>query len=61
MKNTLQNMMNNTVERYVVLVSPAVHWNTGNIGRTCLEVGAFLHGYKKKFLPVIKNFPVVIK
>jgi tRNA (cytidine/uridine-2'-O-)-methyltransferase len=26
-----------------VLVAPEVHWNTGNIGRTCLGVGAFLH------------------
>ncbi len=30
-------------ERHVVLVSPEIHWNTGNIGRTCLGVGAFLH------------------
>jgi len=30
-------------ERHVVLVTPEVHWNTGNIGRTCLGVGAFLH------------------
>jgi tRNA (cytidine/uridine-2'-O-)-methyltransferase len=31
------------VERHVVLVAPEVHWNTGNIGRTCLGAGAFLH------------------
>ena len=31
------------VERHVVLVSPEVHWNTGNIGRTCLGTDAFLH------------------
>lgn len=31
------------VERHVVLVAPEVHWNTGNIGRTCLGVGARLH------------------
>jgi tRNA (cytidine/uridine-2'-O-)-methyltransferase len=31
------------VERHVVLVAPEVHWNTGNIGRTCLGVGAVLH------------------
>lgn len=31
------------VERHVVLVAPDVHWNTGNIGRTCLGAGAFLH------------------
>jgi len=30
-------------ERHVVLVSPDVHWNTGNIGRTCLGTGAHLH------------------
>ncbi len=29
--------------RHVVLVAPEVHWNTGNIGRTCLGAGAFLH------------------
>ncbi len=32
-----------TVERHVVLVAPQVHWNTGNIGRTCLGAGARLH------------------
>jgi len=31
------------IQRHVVLVSPEVHWNTGNIGRTCLGVGAHLH------------------
>ena len=30
-------------ERHIVLVAPDVHWNTGNIGRTCLGVGADLH------------------
>jgi tRNA (cytidine/uridine-2'-O-)-methyltransferase len=30
-------------ERHVVLVAPQVHWNTGNIGRTCLGAGAVLH------------------
>ncbi|MFO7560833.1 MAG: tRNA (cytidine(34)-2'-O)-methyltransferase [Desulfobacterales bacterium] len=30
-------------ERHVVLLSPDVHWNTGNIGRTCLGTGARLH------------------
>ena len=34
---------NKHVERHVVLVAPEVHWNTGNIGRTCLGTGAFLH------------------
>lgn len=31
------------IERHVVLVAPEVHWNTGNIGRTCLGAGAALH------------------
>jgi tRNA (cytidine/uridine-2'-O-)-methyltransferase len=31
------------LERHVVLVSPEIHWNTGNIGRTCLGTGARLH------------------
>jgi tRNA (cytidine/uridine-2'-O-)-methyltransferase len=30
-------------ERHVVLVTPEVHWNTGNVGRTCLGAGARLH------------------
>lgn len=30
-------------QRHVVLVAPEVHWNTGNIGRTCLGAGARLH------------------
>jgi tRNA (cytidine/uridine-2'-O-)-methyltransferase len=30
-------------ERHVVLLAPEIHWNTGNIGRTCLATGAFLH------------------
>ena len=32
-----------TVERHVILVSPEIHWNTGNIGRTCVATGAYLH------------------
>lgn len=36
------NMFNH-YERHVVLVAPNVHWNTGNIGRTCLGAGAYLH------------------
>jgi tRNA (cytidine/uridine-2'-O-)-methyltransferase len=32
-----------SVERHVVLVHPEIHWNTGNIGRTCLAAGAALH------------------
>ncbi len=31
------------LERHVVLVAPQVHWNTGNVGRTCLGAGAHLH------------------
>jgi len=31
------------LERHVVLVAPEIHWNTGNIGRSCLGTGAFLH------------------
>jgi tRNA (cytidine/uridine-2'-O-)-methyltransferase len=32
-----------SAQRNVVLVHPQIHWNTGNIGRTCLAVGAALH------------------
>ncbi len=28
---------------HVVLVEPEIPWNTGNIGRTCVAVGATLH------------------
>jgi tRNA (cytidine/uridine-2'-O-)-methyltransferase len=28
---------------HVVLIEPEIPWNTGNIGRTCLAVGAQLH------------------
>ena len=27
----------------MVLVSPEIHWNTGNIGRTCVATESFLH------------------
>ena len=27
----------------MVLVTPQIHWNTGNVGRTCLGAGARLH------------------
>lgn len=27
----------------MVLVAPEIHWNTGNVGRTCLGAGAALH------------------
>ena len=32
-----------SLERHIVLVAPEIHWNTGNIGRTCLAAGACLH------------------
>lgn len=28
---------------HLVLVAPEIHWNTGNVGRTALAVGAQLH------------------
>ncbi len=31
------------IERHVVLMEPEVHWNTGNIGRTCLGANATMH------------------
>jgi tRNA (cytidine/uridine-2'-O-)-methyltransferase len=31
------------LKRHVVLVSPQIHWNTGNIGRTCVATGSDLH------------------
>jgi tRNA (cytidine/uridine-2'-O-)-methyltransferase len=37
------NTKNPPLERHVVLVAPEIHWNTGNIGRTCLATGAGLH------------------
>ena len=41
-KNIPHNDSHQT-ERHVVLVAPEIHWNTGNIGRTCVATGAFLH------------------
>ena len=38
-----QNSLDSVLERHVVLVAPEIHWNTGNIGRTCLAADAFLH------------------
>ena len=26
-----------------MLVAPEIHWNTGNIGRTCVATGSYLH------------------
>ena len=40
----MENCNNNRhIERHIVLVAPEVHWNTGNIGRTCLGADASLH------------------
>lgn len=41
--NSKHKSANNPTERHVVLVEPDVHWNTGNIGRTCIGAGAHLH------------------
>ena len=43
MEKILQNSEGQQIERHIVLVAPEIHWNTGNIGRTCLAAGAFLH------------------
>ncbi len=43
MKRNSDKAPDETAERHVVLVEPEIHWNTGNVGRTCLGVGAFLH------------------
>ncbi len=43
MTQNLPNDENIPLERHVVLVSPEIHWNTGNIGRTCVATGAYLH------------------
>jgi tRNA (cytidine/uridine-2'-O-)-methyltransferase len=39
----IRNDNRTELERHVVLVSPEIHWNTGNIGRTCVATGSFLH------------------
>jgi len=41
--NQLQNRDGRPLERHIVLVAPEIHWNTGNIGRTCLATGTRLH------------------
>ncbi|MBW2369121.1 MAG: tRNA (cytidine(34)-2'-O)-methyltransferase [Deltaproteobacteria bacterium] len=38
-----EGVLTDNIERHVVLVAPDVHWNTGNIGRTCLGTNASLH------------------
>lgn len=43
MSNNFLYIPDGQIERHVVLVAPEVHWNTGNIGRTCLGTGACLH------------------
>ena len=35
--------MNALIERHVVLIAPEIHWNTGNIGRSCVGTGSRLH------------------
>lgn len=41
--NIEPNSVKEHAERHIVLVQPDVHWNTGNIGRTCIGAGAHLH------------------
>ncbi len=43
MTKNLRNDSSEMFERHVVLVSPEIHWNTGNIGRTCVATGSYLH------------------
>ncbi|MGD9057495.1 MAG: TrmH family RNA methyltransferase, partial [Desulfobacterales bacterium] len=43
MTQRISHESNTPPERHVVLVSPEIHWNTGNIGRTCVATGAYLH------------------
>jgi tRNA (cytidine/uridine-2'-O-)-methyltransferase len=40
---SLTNKRQGELERHVVLISPEIHWNTGNIGRTCVATGSYLH------------------
>ncbi len=35
--------MSPKIERHVVLIAPEIHWNTGNIGRSCIGTDATLH------------------
>ncbi len=37
---------------HIVLVHPEIHWNTGNVGRTCLAAGATLHLIKPLGFPL---------
>ena len=43
LSRNLPHTNNHPIERHVILVEPEIHWNTGNIGRTCLATNAFLH------------------
>jgi tRNA (cytidine/uridine-2'-O-)-methyltransferase len=43
MTQRISHESNAPPERHVVLLSPEIHWNTGNIGRTCVATGAYLH------------------
>ena len=43
MNQQLINKDGEPIERHVVLVAPEIHWNTGNIGRTCLATNTDLH------------------
>jgi tRNA (cytidine/uridine-2'-O-)-methyltransferase len=43
MENVGHHVAETLIERHVVLVAPEIHWNTGNIGRTCLGGDAYLH------------------
>lgn len=43
MTQNTENDSQDALDRHVVLVSPEIHWNTGNIGRTCVATGSYLH------------------
>lgn len=43
LNHQIQNSDGRPIERHIVLVAPEIHWNTGNIGRTCLATGTYLH------------------
>lgn len=43
MEKNVGDGKNPYVALHIVLVEPEIHWNTGNIGRTALAVGATLH------------------
>ena len=60
----LPHTNNHPVERHVILVEPEIHWNTGNIGRTCLAADAFLHLIKPlgflEFLQLEANASLIL-